>query len=178
MNNFNAGAAIVAVLLSGCASSPNRIQSAYVSPNTYKSYSCQQINTELAAVDQKAVKLHKRLRNRADNDALSMTTGLILLWPALLFLSGGDGAEANEYARLKGMKEALQAAKPNCSATPLTDAAAAASVAAATPKPNGKVQILRGETPSGYCIFVPTGMAYPVDIGPPTAERPLCPSQL
>jgi hypothetical protein len=32
----------------------------------------------------------------------------VLFWPALFFLEGGDGAEAQEYARLKGEFDALQ----------------------------------------------------------------------
>lgn len=172
MNKNSIGAALIAALLTGCASSPNRIQSAYISPRTYKSYSCQQIDTELAAVDSKALALHKRLRHRADNDALSMTTGLILLWPALLFLSGGDGPDAGEYARLKGMKEALEAAKPNCSETPLAEADVRT---ASLPKPGlTRVQMLRADTPSGYCIHVPEGTAYPRAMGAPTPERPIC----
>ncbi len=37
-----------------------------------------------------------------------MGIGLILFWPALFFLEGGDGAEAMEYARIKGEREAIE----------------------------------------------------------------------
>ena len=37
-----------------------------------------------------------------------MAVGLLLFWPALFFLEGGDGPEAAEYARLKGQYEALR----------------------------------------------------------------------
>ena len=37
-----------------------------------------------------------------------MGVGLILFWPALFFLEGGDGPEAQEYARLKGEREAIE----------------------------------------------------------------------
>jgi hypothetical protein len=37
-----------------------------------------------------------------------MGIGLVLFWPALLFLEGGDGPEATEYANLKGEYEALR----------------------------------------------------------------------
>ena len=37
-----------------------------------------------------------------------MGVGLVLFWPALIFLEGGDGPEAAEYAQLKGNYEALQ----------------------------------------------------------------------
>lgn len=37
-----------------------------------------------------------------------MGIGLILFWPALFALEGGDGPEAAEYAQLKGDYEALR----------------------------------------------------------------------
>jgi hypothetical protein len=37
-----------------------------------------------------------------------MAIGLILFWPALFFLEGGDGPQAAEYARLRGEVDALE----------------------------------------------------------------------
>lgn len=37
------------------------------------------------------------------------------------------------------------------------------------------VRIVRADTPSGYCIYVPPGGAIPSGVAPPTKERPLCP---
>lgn len=37
-----------------------------------------------------------------------MGIGLVLFWPSLLLLEGGDGPEAAEYAQLKGEFEALR----------------------------------------------------------------------
>ena len=37
-----------------------------------------------------------------------MGVGLILFWPALFALEGGDGPDAEEYRRLKGEVDALQ----------------------------------------------------------------------
>lgn len=37
-----------------------------------------------------------------------MGVGLVLFWPTLFMLEGGDGPEAAEYARLKGEYEALR----------------------------------------------------------------------
>ena len=37
-----------------------------------------------------------------------MAIALILFFPALFFLEGGDDARAGEYARLKGESEAMQ----------------------------------------------------------------------
>ena len=37
-----------------------------------------------------------------------MGVGLVLFWPTLFFLEGGDGPEASEYTQLKGEFEALR----------------------------------------------------------------------
>ena len=37
-----------------------------------------------------------------------MGIGLILFWPALFFLEGGDGVNASQYSHLKGEFEALE----------------------------------------------------------------------
>ena len=37
-----------------------------------------------------------------------MTVGLLVLWPVLFFIEGGDGPEAAQYAQLKGEFEALR----------------------------------------------------------------------
>ena len=39
-----------------------------------------------------------------------MAVGMLLFWPALFFLEGGDSPEAAEYSRLKGEVEALNEA--------------------------------------------------------------------
>ena len=54
--------------------------------------------------------LYTSLDDEADADEAQMAIGLILFWPALFFLEGGDGPEAAEYAQLKGESEALERA--------------------------------------------------------------------
>ena len=52
----------------------------------------------------------------ASNDSWQMGIGLVLFWPALFFLEGGDGALQSEYALLKGKYEAVstQYRNKNC----------------------------------------------------------------
>jgi hypothetical protein len=59
-------------------------------------------------VSQRANELYGALDKEAGNDTAQMTLGLILFWPALFFLEGGDDARAAEYSRLKGQREALE----------------------------------------------------------------------
>ena len=110
---------IGALLLSACASHPDTIKSAYVSPEKYKDYDCAQISAEAERISARAQVLYKDLKVTADNDAGQMAVGLILFWPALFLLEGGDGPQAQEYAQLKGEKEALEAAsaEKNCGIT-------------------------------------------------------------
>ncbi len=98
------------LLAVGCASQPDNIKSSYVSPVQYESYDCRQVQSEMQRVSHRASELRGDLKTKADIDAVQMGVGLVLFWPAIFFLEGGDGAEASEYARLKGEKEALEQA--------------------------------------------------------------------
>ena len=100
----------VAVLV-GCATQPEKIQAAYISPIQYGNYDCSQLGAESARVTRRANDLYGQLNKLADNDAAQMGVGLILFWPTLFFLEGGDGPEAQEYARLKGERDAIEQAR-------------------------------------------------------------------
>jgi len=95
-------------LLYGCASNPNKIDTAYVSPLKYKDYDCDQIALEMDYVGNRTTELYHRLKKERNADNWQMGLGLVLFWPALFFLEGGDGPEATEYAQLKGEYEALR----------------------------------------------------------------------
>lgn len=99
---------ISAMTLIGCASNPNKIDAAYVSPMKYKDYDCQQIAMEMDYVSERTNTLYQRLKSERTKDNWQMGAGLLIFWPALFFLEGGDGPEAAEYAQLKGEFEALR----------------------------------------------------------------------
>ncbi len=107
---------LAALSVSACASNPDKIQSSYVSPVQYADYSCKQVSQEMTNVSRRVSELYGSLDKEASNDSAQMAVGLILFWPALFFLEGGDGPEAAEYARLKGEREALEkvAVQKNC----------------------------------------------------------------
>lgn len=98
----------ITFLLFGCASNPDKIDAAYVSPLKYDDYDCQQIAMEMDYVGQRTNELYQRLKAERKADNAQMGVGLVLFWPALFFLEGGDGPEATEYAQLKGDFEALR----------------------------------------------------------------------
>lgn len=94
--------------LSGCASNPDKIDATYVSPLKYKEYDCDQIAMEMDYVGDRTNRLYHRLKKERKADNWQTGVGLVLFWPALFFLEGGDGPEAAEYAQLKGEFNALQ----------------------------------------------------------------------
>ncbi len=94
--------------LTYCASNPDSIDAAYVSPLKYANYECDQIAMELDYVGQRTNTLYQSLAAKRRADNWQMGVGLILFWPTLFALEGGDGPDAGEYAQLKGEYEALR----------------------------------------------------------------------
>jgi len=95
-------------LMAGCASSPDKIASQSVSTLPYEQHNCKQIGAEVDRVNRRVSELHGTLDKKASGDAAQMAIGMVLFWPALFFLEGGDGPEAAEYARVKGERDALE----------------------------------------------------------------------
>lgn len=104
----------VQLFLSGCATAPRNISASYVSPMQYNSYSCEQIQAEMLRVSSKIREVAGVQQSKANSDAWATGIGLVLFWPALFFLIGGDKKE--ELSRLKGEYEALEQAaiQKNC----------------------------------------------------------------
>lgn len=100
---------IVATLVLGaCATQPNKIPAQYVSPLQYADYDCDQIGMEQSRIERRSGELYRSLKREANADSWQMGIGLVLFWPALFMLEGGDGPEATEYARLRGEYNAIQ----------------------------------------------------------------------
>lgn len=103
------------VLITGCADHTHEIASAYVSPLQYQDYSCKQLGAEMTRISSRAQQVAYEVNKNADGDSMAMGVGLVLFWPALLFIDG-DSPQAQEYARLKGEFDALEQAaiKKDC----------------------------------------------------------------
>jgi len=100
----------LALILSACATDPDKMTASYVSPIEYQDYSCKQLGAEAKRINRKVHELYGTLEKEADNDAAQMGIGLVLFWPTLFFLEGGDGPQAAEYRRLKGEYDAIEQA--------------------------------------------------------------------
>lgn len=100
--------ALVLPALIGCATQPEEMAAAYVSPTQFKGMNCEQLSEELQRISGREIELHHQLKKLADDDEVQMGVGLILLWPTLFFLEGGDSVQAAEYSRLKGEGNAVE----------------------------------------------------------------------
>ena len=106
---------LLVLLAVGCAHSSDEIVAQTVPSATFVSYECDRIASEQGRVTARLAELKTEVDETADDDELMTTVG-ILVFPPLLFFLKGDGAEANEYGRLKGEHAALQeaAAQKQC----------------------------------------------------------------
>ncbi|TNB46801.1 hypothetical protein FF124_14675 [Martelella lutilitoris] len=101
--------AALAVGASSCAKNPNQISAAYVSETPYMQYSCSQLKEEAARVSERSAEAIGIQNDKATKDAVAMTVGMVVFWPAIFFV-GGDGESAANVSRLKGEMEAIQSA--------------------------------------------------------------------
>ena len=97
------------LVLSGCATSSDKISAAYISPMQYQSYDCDQLTAEGARLSQRVLTLQGQVDKAASNDKALTGVGVILFFPVLFALGGNQQQEA-EYGRLKGEFEAVQQA--------------------------------------------------------------------
>lgn len=104
-----AATAVMAALVSGCATNPKDIAPSYVSPILYQNLTCDQLAQEAARVSQAAAVSNGAQANQASKDAVMTTVGVVLFWPSLFFI-GGDKGNAAEVARLKGEMQAIEQA--------------------------------------------------------------------
>jgi hypothetical protein len=106
---------LLALAVAGCASSAREIRPSYVSPLQYEDLTCRQIGEEAERVSRRAAELSGVQDQKATEDAVATTVGVLVLWPTL-FMVEGDGQTAAELGRLKGEFQALEkvAIKKGC----------------------------------------------------------------
>jgi len=97
----------VAALLSACAKNSSEITATYVSPYQYENFTCPQLADEAQRLSRHAAEVAGVQDQKATNDAVATTVGVIVFWPALFMLKGNDQQTA-ELARLRGEMEAIE----------------------------------------------------------------------
>jgi hypothetical protein len=104
-----------ALVATGCASSPHRIQPAYVSPLEYSALSCEQRNEEGARLAERWAYLNTKLTHRRDRDVAAVGGALNVAGGAVFLMRGKDPALEAEYAQIQGRLVALEdAGKHGC----------------------------------------------------------------
>jgi len=92
--------------LYACASAPEDISPTYVSPALYQNYDCDELLMERERIVAKVNEVSAAQSKKATNDAVATGVGVILFFPALLFLASGSDRES-ELASYKGNYDAL-----------------------------------------------------------------------
>jgi hypothetical protein len=98
----------LSLALGACATSPAQIGTSYISPLQYAQYDCAQLRQEMHRVSARVQAMVNQQRRDANRDALAVTAGMVVFWPALFLMSGRDNKE--EIASLKGQYEAVEQA--------------------------------------------------------------------
>lgn len=106
---------MLAMSTAGCAQRSKNIQASYVSPLQFQHYNCSQIGQEISRVNRKVMEVSGAQDSAATKDAVAMGVGMVIFWPALFFMIGGD--RKDELAKLKGEYDALEsmAVEKECS---------------------------------------------------------------
>jgi hypothetical protein len=102
-------ATALATSLVGCATSPDNVKPAYVSPLAYAAYDCDQLQAEIIRLQGRVSDTTSKQRSAASSDTVATTVGILLFWPAL-FILAADNDQSDELSRLKGEYEAAEKA--------------------------------------------------------------------
>jgi hypothetical protein len=102
-------ALLATALLAGCITRSADVRSEQADPAEFADWTCDRIDDELDAVQQRAADVAYAVDERAGNNIMAMGVGVTVFWPALLAMRPA-GLEAADLARLKGRYEALRTA--------------------------------------------------------------------
>jgi len=91
----------------GCSTRSKNIEANHRSPFLYQNYSCEMLIVEHDRIESDLMKLCKEQDDSATADAVMMTVGLVVFWPALIGLALTDN-EKEKIATLKGEHDALE----------------------------------------------------------------------
>ncbi len=95
------------VMLSACASSPDSVGARYVSPVAYQGYACDQLGDERHRLGDEVNRIAGLQRENANGDAVLLTVGLVIFWPALIGMAATKD-RSGELGKLKGEYEAVE----------------------------------------------------------------------
>lgn len=104
-----------AIFLSACASSPDHVPAAYVSPISYDNLTCEQIREEAQRLNVRVAELTGQQASDQGRDIMAASVAVVIFLPAVLFIRG-DRQTAAQLSQVKGEIEAIKIAnqKKNC----------------------------------------------------------------
>ncbi|MEN8194508.1 MAG: hypothetical protein ABFS12_16935, partial [Bacteroidota bacterium] len=106
-------AIMILFISASCATKSENIKGYETSPMMYQAYSCDQLNLEYDRICRQLTSVCKQQDESANLDAVAMTIGMIIFWPALFALAATDD-EKHQISKLKGEKEAIEVAMSKC----------------------------------------------------------------
>jgi hypothetical protein len=89
-----------------CATRPENVESHYVSPTTYQTWSCDQLWDEKTRLTKEVERIAGLQRENANADAVITTVGVVVFFPVLLGLAATKDRK-NELGGLKGEYDAV-----------------------------------------------------------------------
>lgn len=110
--------------LTACASSPDKVSSAYISPTVYEGRNCRELLEERNQIASNVNRLTAAQKKAATTDAVATGVALVLFWPAAFALAATED-QSNQLAQAKGNYDAInmQMTRKNCKApAPLVNA--------------------------------------------------------
>ena len=105
--------AAATLALAGCATAPDQIAAAYVSPVAFSGQTCGQLNAQAQQINARLATATGQQTQQANNDAAMTAVALVLFWPAAFWpaafwIGGNDQGPA--IAQMRGEAEAIRAA--------------------------------------------------------------------
>lgn len=133
--------------VAACASQPDSIEARYVSPITYKNWTCEQLVDERKRLESEVRRITGLQKENADADAALMGVGLILFWPALFGLAATKDRK-EDLGKLKGEYDAVGEQMKMKGCAPPPPSAPAAIEAEAAPADVAPKGAAPSDTPS------------------------------
>lgn len=94
--------------LGACAQQPDKIDASYVSPNTYRGMSCQQMAAERSELQRKVKDLSASQKSAANTDAVATGLAMMLFFPAAIAIASTKDSEP-ALSSAKGHLDAVTA---------------------------------------------------------------------
>ena len=105
---------LITLTLAACASNPDKITGAYVSPDKYSGKTCAQLDGLYRQNQYDMQNLRDKMKSKDKKNKAGGWIGALVFWPALFFMEGKDVSADQALAMYKGNAAALTIAMQTC----------------------------------------------------------------